>query len=83
MKYNWQLPEWPRFFFETTDVQPLILEFAKETGEIDGIIQGLPNHLKQETLLQLMMSEALKTSEIEGEYISREDVISSLSGYTD
>jgi len=60
------------------DVQPLILEFAKETGEIDGIIQGLPNHLKQETLLQLMMSEALKTSEIEGEYISREDVLSSL-----
>jgi Fic family protein len=78
MKYNWQLPEWPRFSFETTDVQPLIFEFAKETGEIDGIIQGLPNHLKQETLLQLMMSEALKTSEIEGEYISREDVISSL-----
>lgn len=78
MKYNWQLPEWPRFSFDTTDVQPLILEFAKETGEIDGIIQGLPNQLKQETLLQLMMSEALKTSEIEGEYISREDVLSSL-----
>ena len=78
MKYNWQLPEWPGFSFEITDVQPLILEFAKETGEINGIIQGLPNHLKQETLLQLMMSEALKTSEIEGEYISREDVLSSL-----
>jgi Fic family protein len=78
MKYNWQLPEWPLFSFETTDVQPLILEFAKETGEINGIIQGLPNHLKQETLLQLMMSEALKTSEIEGEYISHEDVLSSL-----
>ena len=57
MKFNWQLPEWPGFSFETSDVQPLILEFAKETGEINGIIQGLPNHLKQETLLQLMMSE--------------------------
>jgi len=78
MKYNWQLPEWPRFSFETTDVQLFILEFAKETGEINGMIQGLPDHLKQETLLQLMMSEALKTSEIEGEYISREDVLSSL-----
>lgn len=78
MKYNWQLPEWPRFSFDTTDVQPFILEFAKETGEINGMIQGLPDHLKQETLLQLMMSEALKTSEIEGEYISREDVLSSL-----
>jgi len=78
MKYNWQLPEWPVFSFETSDVQSFILEFAKETGEINGMIQGLPDHLKQETLLQLMMSEALKTSEIEGEYISREDVLSSL-----
>ncbi|MBW8332319.1 MAG: Fic family protein [Prolixibacteraceae bacterium] len=78
MKYNWQLQGWPKFSFETTDVQPLILEFAKETGEINGMILGLPNHLKQETLLQLMMLEAIKTSEIEGEYISREDVFSSL-----
>lgn len=78
MTYNWQNPEWPGFFFETTDIQPFILEFAKETGEINGIIQGLPDQLKQETLLQLMMSEAVKTSEIEGEYISREDVLSSL-----
>lgn len=78
MKYNWQLQGWPKFSFEITEIQPLVLEFAKETGEINGIILGLPNHLKQETLLQLMMSEALKTSEIEGEYISREDVLSSL-----
>lgn len=78
MKYNWQLPGWPVFSFDITDVQPSILAFAKETGEITGMIQGLPNNLRQETLLQLMMSEALKTSEIEGEYISREDVLSSL-----
>ncbi|MFY9152975.1 MAG: Fic family protein [Prolixibacteraceae bacterium] len=78
MKYNWQLQGWPKFSFEITEIQPLVLEFAKETGEINGMIQGLPDHLKQETLLQLMMSEALKTSEIEGEYISREDVLSSL-----
>jgi Fic family protein len=72
MKYNWRLAEWPRFSFEITEIQPLVLEFAKETGEINGMVQGLPDHLKQETLLQLMMSEALKTSEIEGEYISRD-----------
>lgn len=78
MKYNWQLPGWPVFSFDITDIQPSILAFAKETGEITGMIQGLPNNLREETLLQLMMSEALKTSEIEGEYISREDVLSSL-----
>ena len=47
MKYNWQLPEWPRFSFEISDIQLYIMDFAKETGEISGIMQGLPNHLKQ------------------------------------
>ncbi|WPU95703.1 Fic family protein [Mucilaginibacter sabulilitoris] len=76
--YNWQLLEWPNFVYEVKEIQPLILAFAQETGEVSGVIQGLPDDLKQETLLQLMLSEAVKTSEIEGEYISREDVMSSI-----
>ncbi|HEX8022492.1 DUF4172 domain-containing protein, partial [Mucilaginibacter sp.] len=76
--YNWQLSEWPNFVYEVQEVQPLILAFAQETGEVSGVIQGLSEELKQETLLQLMLSEAVKTSEIEGEYISREDVMSSI-----
>jgi len=78
MVYNWQLQGWPDFTYDVTEVQPLILAFAQETGEVNGLIQGLPNTLKQETLLQLMLSEAVKTSEIEGEYLSREDVMSSI-----
>lgn len=76
--YNWQLSEWPNFVYEVQEIQPLILAFAQETGEVSGVIQGLSDDLKQETLLQLMLSEAVKTSEIEGEYISREDVMSSI-----
>lgn len=78
MVYNWQLQGWPDFTYDVTEVQPLILAFAQETGEVNGLIQGLPDTLKQETLLQLMLSEAVKTSEIEGEYLSGEDVMSSL-----
>lgn len=78
MVYNWQLQGWPDFTYDVTEVQPSILAFAQETGEVNGLIQGLPDTLKQETLLQLMVSEAVKTSEIEGEYLSREDVMSSI-----
>ncbi len=78
MVYNWQLQGWPDFTYDVAAVQPLILAFAQETGEVNGLIQGLPDTLKQETLLQLMLSEAVKTSEIEGEYLSREDVMSSI-----
>lgn len=78
MVYNWQLKGWPDFTYDVAEVQPSILAFAQETGEVNGLIQGLPDTLKQETLLQLMLSEAVKTSEIEGEYLSREDVMSSI-----
>ena len=39
--YNWQLPEWPNFIYEIQEIQPLILAFAQETGEISGVIQAL------------------------------------------
>lgn len=78
MMYNWQLQGWPDFTYDITEVQALILAFAQETGEVNGLIQGLPDHLKQDALLEFMLAEALKTSEIEGEYISREDVMSSI-----
>lgn len=32
----------------------MIIAFAQETGEINGIIQGLPDDLKEETLIQLI-----------------------------
>lgn len=76
--YNWQLSGWPDFVYGVQEIQPLILAFAQETGEVNGVIQGFSDDLLQETLLQFMLSEAVKTSEIEGEHISREDVISSI-----
>lgn len=78
MTYNWQFPEWPHFTYNLEKVQSLIINFAKEMGEVDGIVQAFPADLKQETVLQLMLSEAIKTSEIEGEFVSREDVMSSM-----
>jgi Fic family protein len=76
--YNWQFPSWPNFNYNVQGIQSMILTFAQETGETLGLLQGLSKELKDETLMQLMLTEAMKTSEIEGEFISREDVISSI-----
>lgn len=78
MMYNWQQRGWPDFTYNVEEVQPILLAFAQETGEVKGLIQGLSDELKQDTLLQLMISEAVKTSAIEGEYVSRQDVMSSI-----
>jgi Fic family protein len=76
--YNWQFKAWPNFIYDLQHIQPFILAFAEETGIVTGVIKGLPDHLQLETLVQLMLAEAVKTSEIEGEYFSREDVLSSI-----
>lgn len=84
--YNWQLSDWPHFKYNLEEIQVLFSEFAMETGEVTGIVQSLSEELQQETALQIMLAEAVKSSEIEGEYVSRQDVISSLKknlGLTD
>jgi hypothetical protein len=43
-------------------------------GKISGILEGLPKETKSEAIIELLVSEAFKTSEIEGEYLSRKNV---------
>ncbi|OGQ21388.1 MAG: cell filamentation protein Fic [Deltaproteobacteria bacterium RIFCSPLOWO2_02_FULL_44_10] len=78
MKYNWQLPDWPHLRYQLPDIQELLFTFAEKTGTVSGLLRGLPENMQQETLIDFMLDEAIKTSEIEGEYLRRADVVSSL-----
>ena len=78
MKYNWQQSDWPRFTYTLGEVEDILFEFTERVGRISGLLEGLPENIKTETMIDIMVSEAIKTSEIEGEYLSREDVRSSI-----
>lgn len=78
MIYNWQQPDWTDFQYDITAVQDVLFAFAEKTGQASGILKGLPDHIQTDAIIGLMVSEAIKTSEIEGEYLSRSDVISSI-----
>jgi Fic family protein len=54
------------------------MKFILKAGELKGIISALPEVISTETIIQIMVSEAIKTSEIEGEIINRIDVMSSI-----
>jgi Fic family protein len=86
MNYFWQQSEFPDFHFKIEEYISNIQEFAAQLGEVNGLFVNVSETNKKEILLQVILSEALKTSEIEGEYYSREDVMSSLQkqlGVTD
>ncbi|MFD3000306.1 Fic family protein [Pontibacter toksunensis] len=78
MIYNWQQPDWPKFRYDVSEVEDMLFEFAELTGHVSGILKALPEAVQLEAVIDLMVAEAIKTSEIEGEYLDRQDVVSSI-----
>ena len=78
MAYNWQQKDWPEFTYDLTQVEDALLAFAEKTGWASGLLKGLPEDTQTEAIIDLMVAEAIKTSEIEGEYLSRKDVLFSI-----
>lgn len=74
--YNWQQKDWPNFKYTTTEIEEKLFEFSQRAGRVNGILEGLSDTMQMEAILSLMVAEAVKTSEIEGEYLSQEDVMS-------
>jgi len=78
MSYNWQQSDWPKFRYKITAIENLLFDFAEKAGRISGVLKGLSEGAQTEAMIDMMVSEAVKTSEIEGEYLSRKDVMSSI-----
>jgi Fic family protein len=76
--YNWQRDEWPKFTYNLDGLEDSLISFAEKTGLLAGTWDALPEDSRQEAVVNLMTAEAIKTSRIEGEFLSREDVHSSL-----
>ena len=78
MIYNWQHQDWPNFIYENSAEGTQIVKYSVNTGELSGLASGLKSDSKAELMINMLVAEAIKTSEIEGEYFSREDVYSSI-----
>ena len=76
--YNWQKKDWPHFTYDDKLAEGEIFAFIEKSSMVSGMVRAIPEKLQQETLIDIIVSEAIKTSEIEGEFLSREDVISSV-----
>lgn len=78
MTYNWQLSDWPHFKYDPRVIEDVLFAFAERLGRVGGLLDGLPEDDRNEAMIDIMVAEAIKTSEIEGEYLSRQDVMSSI-----
>jgi len=65
MKYNWQLTDWPEFKYDVAQIQDILFTFAEKSGHVSGVLKSLPDSTQTEAIINLMVSEAVKTSEHE------------------
>ncbi|MDR7131585.1 Fic family protein [Algoriphagus sp. 4150] len=78
MSYNWEQSGWPNFTYKEGKSGRILLDFLMKSGQLSGVLIGLSEGNQTELLLEMMVVEAIKTSEIEGEFLSRTDVMSSI-----
>jgi Fic family protein len=75
--YNWQNKEWANFIYNEDVIEEYAMKFAELSGVMYGVFRTFNSDAQQREIMDIMISEALKTSAIEGEMLSREDVRSS------
>ncbi len=78
MNWNWQHPDWPRFRYSTGRLAERETLFLRQSGVVVGTVRHLPDTERLPLVIELMSTEALKTSEIEGDLLDRDSVQSSL-----
>lgn len=81
MQYNWQHKDWPYLQYDLSDLEGSLLRLVEGQGQISGLLAALPPHIKERSVIDIMVTEAVKTYAIEGEYLSRDDVLSSIRNH--
>ena len=77
-RWNWQQDDWPRFRRDKSALEEREAKFLLHGGLLLGALLHVRDDDKNALTVDLISNEALKTSEIEGEYLNRESVQSSI-----
>ncbi|WP_025661509.1 Fic family protein [Rhizobium sp. IBUN] len=78
MQWNWQNACWPSFRYDVASLIPLEQKFLQSAGEVIGAVRHFNEDDSSQLRIELLSDEAIKTSEIEGEFLDRASVQSSL-----
>lgn len=77
--YIYDHPDWPRFRWDATALLTPLGAVRYRQGRLLGRMEALGFNLREEAILDTLTQDAVKTSEIEGETLVRDEVRSSLA----
>ncbi len=74
----WNHPNWPNYSYDASDFSERVETFYRSAERIAGQVEALSSSNQENAVVDLMLSEAITTSAIEGEKLDRDSVRSSL-----
>ena len=77
--YIYDLPDWPRFHWNQEAIAPQLAAVRQKQDRLIGRMQALGFPLRKEAELRTLTLEVLKSSEIEGEILDKDQVRSSVA----
>lgn len=77
-KWNWERSDWPDFRYDEDLLDSFAQQYQRLVGESIGVLQHLDGAERDEVRVHLLRDEAMETSAIEGEFLDRASVQSSL-----
>jgi Fic family protein len=77
--YIYQQPEWPKFRWDQAALANQLGAVRHRQGRLIGRMQALGFPLQEQAVLKTLTEDVLKSSEIEGEILDREQVCSSIA----
>ena len=79
MRYIHELKNWPQFTWDKDKISSLLGPIRNRLGRLTGRMEALGFSLRSEAVLQTLTMDVLKSSEIEGEILERDEVRSSIA----
>jgi Fic family protein len=79
MDYIHQIDGWPTFLWNDEQLAPQLAAVRHRQGRLLGRMESLGFALRAEAVLQTLTEDVLKSSEIEGEVLNKEQVRSSIA----
>ncbi len=77
--YLWEKPNWPALTWDERSLARLLAQVSREQGRLLGKMEALGFDLRSEAHLRTLTEDVVKSSEIEGEKLERDQVRSSIA----
>jgi Fic family protein len=74
-----ELPNWPHFSWNQYQIAELLVQVRHQQGRLTGGMESIGFHLLEQTILQTLTQDVVKSSEIEGEILDSSQVRSSVA----